>query len=655
MSRTSLAIAGALTLLACSAPAHAQGLLEAIDQAARADRIAAADRQLLRAKAVLAPGLLAPPWRELARRTPLPRCATPILAEAFQSLRSMDAERGETLRDLLRVPDDLAYSVESLTPFPIRVTFGNQSEQSLAEQILADAEESFSREVTDWGFWAPPIEPGTDFYRIRIATMEPGVAGYTSPYLSNPDTSWSDAFTYIAIDPGLDDLTRQSTVAHELNHAMQIAMDVLEPTAFMENTASYIESEVFPESWPLTLFTFASFQSDPWRPLESMGGGNDYFPYGGALFVYWLDHTYGGGARTFLRRVWEESVQDGYPNEPDYFDAIDTLTTEGGGVVEVMRSFSEDRFFVGQSDDGQHLDGAADLEGAEVWVTDRLYASQLPAVDRGPESAQTEPQPNGCNYVVLELNETHDVPIRASFAGLSDVPWEVRVASVGTGIDTTLSDVPLDASHAGTLSVPVAGVDRLVLMICQRPDASYDPDARSWPAGDYRYGFELDVPPPTVTSVEPAQLEQGAHDVEIVVHGSGFVPSDELAVRASGTKVVLVLTSWTSDSELRARALATPDAELGPRDVIVTNPGGAEGIGSGLLTIMAPPTEEPTPQGDTSAEGSGCGCRVDGGAPGTRLPASAGLVLGLLLARRRGLVRRQSRRDCEPCRCESSS
>jgi MYXO-CTERM domain-containing protein len=84
-----------------------------------------------------------------------------------------------------------------------------------------------------------------------------------------------------------------------------------------------------------------------------------------------------------------------------------------------------------------------------------------------------------------------------------------------------------------------------------------------------------------------------------------------------------------------AEAVVTPDAELGARDVIVTNPGGAQGIGTGLLTIVEPAAEEeeppaaepaaPTEDGD-----EGCGCRM--GRPASSPPSGAAVLALLALA-----------------------
>ena len=597
-------VAGLCTL---SVRAHAAGVLDAIDQAHRAGQIDDAERLLYRVAAVRQPSLLPAAWQQLAREQGLGvRCATPVLVEAAQAMPRLDPATRSKLRDLFQPPSDLAYMVEAQTPYPVRVSYDDPADQSRAQQILDAAELSFQKEVTEFGYWAPPIEPNIGPYRMFIGDMEPGVAAYTVPYAENDATAWADAFSYIVVGRQVQGDELNTTVAHEFNHACQAAMDAAEVVSFWENTAEFVMTEVYPMDFLYTTAFFPDFQGQPWRPLEYFSS-TDAYQYGGALWTLFLTRTYGNDDPTWLRQVWEGSVQNGYDNEPDYFDSIDALTAAQGGIVAATMAFSEARWFVGANDDGHHLAGAGQWWGAEPLPSASWTTASLPLLDDGPDSADTRPEPNGCNYVQLNVNTAAPDAIKFSFAGQANIPWDVRLFRTGGQAGTVSTTLDVDAQGAGELSETADDADGFVLMICQRPDASYDPDAQAWTQGDYRYSIQYDLPPPTVTAVEPAEVERGAHGLELVIRGTGFVDDAGVKLGASGTRVALSLTAYISPTELRASVVVAPDADLGPRDVSVTNPNGDVGTGAGLLTIVEPSAVAPA--GSTSSD-TGCGCRV---------------------------------------------
>ena len=128
-------------------------------------------------------------------------------------------------------------------------------------------------------------------------------------------------------------------------------------------------------------------------------------------------------------------MQDGYDNEPDYFDAINTLTAGQGGIVEVTKAFSEARYFVGDYDDGAHLEGASTWFGSEPMLTATWSTGSLPVRDQGAASTEELPQPNGCNYVKLDVTSRAHSSLRFSFAGKPAYPgtcacsgWAARPA-----------------------------------------------------------------------------------------------------------------------------------------------------------------------------------------------------------------------------------
>jgi hypothetical protein len=627
----------ALQLLAAS-PALANDALRAIDEAHVVGTISDSQRIYYRVAAVKAPHLLPATFRQYVKQGPRTRRShTSVMVEAFQALDRIEASLQGQLRNLLLPPPDLTYSLDSTALFPIRVSYALPAQQAVAQRVLEVAEIAYQIEVLDWGFWEPLIEPAAGLFRFYVMDAM-GAAGYCSPYLENDDTPHNDAYTYIVIDPSLNGVYLDTTVVHEFNHSCQIAMDYGEQVSFMENTASYVEAEIFPEGWLYTVMTFPYFQSQPWRPLEyKKAAGSDYYEYGGALWVHFLAYLYGNEDPRWVRQVWEGTVQNGSINEPDYFDSLDELLGADGGLIEAVKTFSEYRFFVGMDDDGQHLPGAGSWWDSEVWRTATWSTYHLPIRDEGPADNATRPQPNGCNYIVLDLGNELDWPLRFYFRGNLDLSWHVYVMQIdasGLAESTVLS---VDASGIGQATMDADGLDRLVMVVCQRGGESYDPDHRAWTPGDYLYSIEYDIPAPTVTAVSPDRLAQGAHGVSLSITGSGFVEHEELTVAISGERVAVTFEEFVSSEELRVSVTVAPDAELGPRDVVVTNPGGSAGFGDGVLTLVTPDeVVDAGPDGGTTTGGSqpGCGCETTGSRRPPLLPLIFGIAFSWLWVRR---------------------
>ena len=217
-----VAAATALGLLGVAHQTRASDLLSAIDEAHRTGQLSSAERTFYRVAAVRKPELLPPAWQKLAREEGLGvRCATPVLAEAFQALPQLDPTFQGKVRDLMLPPPDLAYSVEALTPYPVRVLYADPSQQAQARagagcgrvllpegghgvRLVGPAHRDAARDVL-------PHLPG----------YADGAGGYTAPYMTGPTVLRASAFSYIFVDPTNDGDSIDTTVAHEFNHAVR--------------------------------------------------------------------------------------------------------------------------------------------------------------------------------------------------------------------------------------------------------------------------------------------------------------------------------------------------------------------------------------------------------------------------------------------------
>ncbi len=598
-------------------------LFRALDRAAAQGMLQPVEALYYKVAALRAPELLPAPWqRALEAAAPAPGCYTPVLVEAFQALPTLSASWQARFRNLLFPRQDYDYYVEQDEPFPFRVTFPDPSLEQGARSILAAAEQSYIKQVEEWGFWLPPLEPDMDYYRIFYEPTQMGGGGYTAPYDFVQETDWADAYTYVVIDSRNPAWFLPGTMAHEFNHTCQAAMDVLEVTAFWENTATYIMSQVFDNAWIYTESAFAAFQATPYRRLEHMLRGNsDGYEYGGGLWIVFLEALYGNEDPNWIRSVWEGSVQTRMVNEPDYFDVIHELLADQGGFGAMVRTFGEYRYFVGSRDDGQHLVGAGGWSDGTVAVEDVFDMDDLPVRGAGPIRSR-RPQPNGCNYYELDVTLDTDQPIRFRFEGQEGEEWSVQVFRVRPGSETMVSAMELDATAMGTLDVETERGDLLVLAVCRiAVPPAYDPDVGSAVGADYTFDIEVLAPEPKVRAVSPERLRRGIQGVMLLVQGEDFVFGPGLSVSFGQPKVVANSVQFVSSQELRVEVVVARSAELGPTDVIVENPGGRKGVGRGLLEIVDSTGADGGLVGDGGqveppAAGRGCGCRSAAPTPG---------------------------------------
>ncbi len=628
-----------LTLTVPTAPLAppSSTVLEAIDLRYEAGAIDARTRLLYRVAALKRPDLLPRALRDLQPGptvTPW-MSGTYIAREAWQWVKDNQAWHGE-LHNLLQPPPDKDFWFDSEV-LPIRVSYQLPQHEAIARSVLEAAEYSWFTEVDDYGFMAPPIEPGVELYRIYIEDAGPTAAGYLSPYESNPDTSWNDCFSYIVIDPSSGDLN--GVVAHEMSHATQAAMDCGEITTFWENTSTYIMSQVYASAWDYTLYTMAYFQELPGRPLDYMyPSAAPFYEYGGALLLLYLTDAYAapGEGPAMVADIWTAAMQDDNSefNEPDYFDAIASVVATRGGSTDfddTFMDFSEARFFVGNNDDGQHITDAHTYGGAEVALAARHWTSSLP-VFMGHVDENMRPQEYGVSYVLLNLGNGYPYGFRIRFNGSDRTRWRVRLVRTGGGLDTTRQEMELDPETGeGNLELDATGHHKMLMVVAALGPPGWDPDSGSSNRFLFVYDIDPILPPLAVTALTPSPVEQGRMAVDVELIGEGFVDGADFDVSFDDPGLHVAAVNSVDVTRVELVLSVSRDTPIGPHDVTVTNRDGTTATGVGLLTI----SERTTDVGPDPAPNAGCGCQTSGKKP-PGFPMVLAL-LGLLLFLRRRL------------------
>lgn len=174
-----------------------------------------------------------------------------------------------------------------------------------AAQTLRHLERSWTRLVDQLGFRAP-AEDGQSGGDARFDVYLANVSRSSHYGFCAPDTmvpgQTHRASAYCVLDndmasfPGKPAANLAVTAAHELFHAIQFNTDLAEDTWFMEATATWGETQVFPRRAANRAYLRDGQLGMPQRPLDSQAG-----MYGNWLFVHWLTQRYGIRA---VRDIW---------------------------------------------------------------------------------------------------------------------------------------------------------------------------------------------------------------------------------------------------------------------------------------------------------------------------------------------------------------
>jgi MYXO-CTERM domain-containing protein len=577
------------------------------------------------------------------------RDLTPVMVSAIQWVLRSGAQGGR-VHHLLMPPPDKANKLDSAT-LPIRVTYGDAQYAALARTVLQATERSWTVERDDYGFYEPPIERAANRYRVFIDDTGMGGGAYTAPYDYVNTTDWDDCYSYIVFDKANDQWGAGSIMAHEINHAMQIAMDCEEVPTFMENTATYIMGQVYDAHYEIA-YMIPYFQRQPWTALDYMNQDeSDLYEYGGVLFSLFLTSAYAPQeGPVLMREFWEATMQTSGINEPDYFDAIPEVVARRGGPADlesIFADFTEARYFLGENDDGAHIPNARSYWDGEPAVSARHAAGSLPVTNGQPPRAK-RPATYGANFVVLNLGTSFTQDLRVNFAAADTARWNVRAVLTGGSAPTQSVPVPLDpVDLTGSVVVqPQEGHRDLVIVVANLAKANYDPDRGSWPVSDYFYSLES-LPRSTVTRVTPQVLVRGTEGVNLQVEGTGFVAGDGFGVSFDDVALSVASVNDVQETSI-GLTLAVPWAvTVGPKSITVHNANGSRTSGTNVLTVVDPPDAGVTPDGaggggseDDVGGGApwppGCGCSESGpGSPWRGALATAGFLLLVLRRRRR--------------------
>lgn len=238
--------------------------------------------------------------------------------------------------------------------------------------------------------------------------------------------------------------------SHELFHAVQEAYDGDQPVAWSEGTAVWAEEVVFPEQGDFEALV-AAFQAKPFRPFDRPGAGfGDLYPYGAALWPYFLEAHVGAGT---VAAAWAGCEDHG--DDPDFLDALDALlTARGRRLTDEWITFTRWNARTGARADGTSYPEAGRLAlalrqpalaapGAATAILEGFSARYLPITGVGESS---------------RITVTAQRPVAIEVRPLSGTATITRVGDDVTALSHTLDVVP--AAEAVDLEVVISSAVR---------------------------------------------------------------------------------------------------------------------------------------------------------------------------------------------------
>lgn len=409
----------------------------------------------------------------------VPAGARPCATMALENSRRTQALPWLAVQDRPYEPNLFVDSAS----YPLRVHYSAEAAAVRAGEVLDLLEQAWTAQVVGMGFSPPPSDDGrggSDAYDVYFA----GLAGAGAVTVADDDEDDADGRvsrpSHMQIDPNVNEI--EAFVAHEFQHALQFGIDGRESLMFFEAGAVFQEFSAYPETIGYKQ-NIEDFQSVPALSIFSNGiawaieqGEFGLLPeYGAGLFIHYLDEVHGDGDGTFIRRLWDGSVQgdEVMANEPDWMDAFAAET--GRTVPDILLDFATWRTLVGPKavpGDGPVI---ADELNAEHFLRTRALA---PASLNGALLAgladDAAPYALGCFAFSTTAPAARGLDVLVDVRSIAEPPRRLGLAFVtgqGAATTRTLHD---QRGPDLSLAVAVGPAEQVTFVTCDLSDADAD-------------------------------------------------------------------------------------------------------------------------------------------------------------------------------------
>ena len=369
---------------------------KAIEQAHAQRGADLAEMIMAKAQALYASGELDPALRGGL----IDKCGTPMALEIERALPGLpEAVTSEILRLRARPNCD-----ESITTEHFRIHYDtsgthkilNWPDTTYRDAIATAAEYVYDQEVTNLGFVCPPADGSTgdggggcDRYDIYVQNCS-GYYGYCQPtFVVGPGNA---ATSYLVIDndysgfgyPDPQD-PMKVTLAHEFNHACQMAVDYTEALWYMECTAVWAEELVYDSINDYTQYIpyyfNSTYQSLDWEDSTGLR------IYGSCVWNIFLGEHVDPGV---IADYWNQC--GGSSSVYQYLDVV--LASYGRELEGEFHEFAKWNWFTNTRCDGGHYSEGVSFPLVSITRSFGMF----PIVDGEPYSTY-KPDRMGMNFI----------------------------------------------------------------------------------------------------------------------------------------------------------------------------------------------------------------------------------------------------------------
>ncbi|MFO0596727.1 MAG: hypothetical protein U0228_15525 [Myxococcaceae bacterium] len=354
-------------------------------------------------------------------------------------------------------PEYWPFTLASST-VPVLVHFRAAAEESAAREVLGLVEQSWTVETGRLRFRAPLDDHGQcgPDGKFDVFIWRGSDGCYVDVLGGDPATSWNDQVSFLVVDPWgpYGGAILDTTVAHELDHALQAADDWSDLACAFEMTSVFIEDEVFDDDNQY-VDQIADFQAHPEWALDHDDGYATWYMYGASLYLRFVRDRYFAGDAGFIGDVWLKMRSPEASNEPDFEDAVDQVLQARAqvGFFESLVEFARWRVFTGARSDAAHFEeGATFAEptrratvhstGGRMALAPMLLGSEYVDV----VAAQGEPQAVAVSLENADPGVRWVVQVVPGVSGggeVIDVSGGPALVSVGSGQTLVIGALPL--------------------------------------------------------------------------------------------------------------------------------------------------------------------------------------------------------------------
>jgi len=463
------------------------------------------------------------------------KSGTPMALEIERALPELPVDVADQIRRMRARPT----CQTSITTEHFRIHYDtsgthkilNWPDTSYRDAIATAAENVYDQEVTGMGFICPADDSGDgdggggcERYDIYVQNLS-GVYGYCQPTYLVPGGYPNDATSYVVIDndyagfgyPNPQD-PMKVTVAHEFNHACQMAIDYTEELWYMECTAVWAEDQVYDSINDYTQYISFYFNSTH-RSLD------------------WEDASglriYGSCAwNIFLSEHVDPGVVADYWNScngsSDVFEILDIILAGYGTTIEEeFQEFAKWNWFTSSRCDGAHYSEGSLFPLVTITRTFGVY----PIVDGGPYSTY-KPDYYGMNFIRLTNPGTGWTGLQLAYDGPQTLMTPNAAEVLQKASDGTTSEygeIPLNGFGNGSITIEGWNdLSEVVMVVTNQTDnvndMTYTFDAEQVETGiedggDYQFALKPASPNPSTGATAIAYtVPSGGGQVDITIY-----------------------------------------------------------------------------------------------------------------------------------------